>query len=107
MMASALSRPVGGQRRGFGPGEDHNDSAAGSVSSVKLQRRGFGPGEDHNMFGGVVWTGLAFRQRRGFGPGEDHNFELYQAFAAFHAQRRGFGPGEDHNTHAALKTSRS
>ena len=59
------------------------------------------------MFGGVVWTGLAFRQRRGFGPGEDHNFELYQAFAAFHAQRRGFGPGEDHNTHAALKTSRS
>ena len=109
------------QRRGFGPGEDHNFQVEDFFGNwvTGRQRRGFGPGEDHNLRNGAdrpQWlagsagaSALARittrtrpgcrrgsrRQRRGFGPGEDHN--TLHGDGTVTQQRRGFGPGEDHN----------
>ena len=85
------------QRRGFGPGEDHNIIPVVTTrGTCRRQRRGFGPGEDHNP----PERGVASRdswQRRGFGPGEDHNYTAADDLTGRVVQRRGFGPGEDHN----------
>ena len=77
-------------------GSQHLDVRA--CATGQAQRRGFGPGEDHN----IAWLRVPRRaergQRRGFGPGEDHNI-MPAAGLPTPRQRRDFGPGEDHNRH--------
>ena len=74
---------------------------------TRRQRRGFGPGEDHNRFppGMNRWLIAAapgLRPRRGSQPRNPRHAGLPHA-----GQRRGFGPGEDHNGWSPLVASQS
>ena len=90
------------QRRDFGPGEDHNNTAANLSHAVFKQRRDFGPGEDHNGIScmpSMPWTPAApgLRPRRGSQP---RHGRLSPSPPG--EQRRDFGPGEDHNLGTSL-----
>ena len=89
------------QRRGFGPGEDHNYEMEPGDPESPRQRRGFGPGEDHNDRLVLRCAFGSRRQRRGFGPGEITTGRSRISRRSPPAAP-GLRPWRDHNTRAVL-----
>ena len=71
---SRLQAPgVGGQRRDFGPGEDHNTDVGPPVRRRQRAAPGLRPRRGSQLLTTSLGASPRARQRRDFGPGEDHN----------------------------------